>query len=147
MRNLAIILILFMSGGCSQKECRKDDPNIINKIIVDYFNAISGKDYERLFELSTSDFVLFENGAIWNNDSLIQAVKKKYMLMPDSKMSYRFENFDTKVDCNSARSVYLNIGTRVLPDTTIYYNWLESATFTKEAGKWKLEFLHSTRLK
>jgi hypothetical protein len=147
MRNLTIIILILLSGGCSQKECKKADPKEIDQIIVDYFKAISDNEFDKLYKLSTSDFILYENGVIWNNDSLIQAVKKRLSLTPDSKTTYRFENFNTKVDCNSARTDYLNIGKRELRDTTFTIRWLESATFVKEDGKWKLEFLHSTRLK
>jgi hypothetical protein len=147
LKKFSIVLYLLLIAGCSVREPEKSDPKAVNQIIIDYFKAISDKEYDKLYTLSTPDFLLFENGLIWNNDSLIKAVKKKYLLYPNGKMSYRFGNFITKVDCNSARTHYLNIGERTLPDTTLIYNWIENATFVKEHGEWKLEFLHSTRLK
>ena len=41
--------------------------------------------------------------------------------------------------------VYLNRGDLVFNDTMrVTYNWLESATFKKVDGVWKMNFLHST---
>ena len=61
---------LLLVLGCQQNQST-DDPEILKKIVIDYFDGIKAKDLNKLNELTTRDFVLFEGGSIWNNDSLI----------------------------------------------------------------------------
>jgi hypothetical protein len=147
MKNLTVIFAILLLVGCSPKQCEKDDPKVVEQTILDYFKAISDGEFDKLNSISTIDLVLYEDGLIWNNDSLVQAVKGYLDYFPGAEMSYQLENFDTKVDCNSARTKYINIGKLESPDTTINIKWTESATFIKENGIWKLEFIHSTPMK
>lgn len=143
MKNSLILIILFFLFGCAQKsnQCKKIDDEKAKKIIVDYFKAISDKKFEDLVNLSTQEYLLYEDGAIWNNDSLINLIKS----MPQAQITYEFEGFNFESDCNGAFINYLNHGILTLNDTTqIDYNWVESAYVKKVNGDLKLNFLHST---
>jgi hypothetical protein len=133
-----MILGLGLLTNCEQK---KDDPEILKKILTDYFDGIKTQDLEKLNSLTTSDFVLFEDGVIWTNDSLV-TMKEKFSSF---KGAWKFDNISVNIDESSGYIVYFNQGDFVFNDTIkIKIDWLESATFRKVDGKWKMNFLHST---
>lgn len=109
----------------------------------DYFQALQSHEYEKLYELSTADYILFEQGLIWNNDSIINVFKKN----AEVKYNYSLKEFNIKSDCNSAFVSYINYGVIERGDTTFKKNWTESASVRRVNGKLKLEFLHSSAMK
>ena len=99
------------------------------------------QDLDKLNSLTTSDFVLFEDGKIWNNDSLV-TLKDQFKSF---KGEWKFENMKVNIDESSGDIVYFDHGKFVFNDTiTVEFDWLESATFRKVDGEWKMNFLHST---
>jgi hypothetical protein len=135
---LTIILGLGLLTNCKQK---KDDPEILKNILTDYFDGIKTQDLEKLNSLTTSDFVLFEDGVIWSNDSLV----KPNPNVKSFKGKWTFDNIKVNMDESSGDIVYFNHGDFVINDTIkMKIDWLESATFRKVDGKWKMNFLHST---
>ncbi|KAF0129435.1 MAG: hypothetical protein FD155_2358 [Bacteroidetes bacterium] len=141
MKTISILTIILGLGLLTNCEQKKDDPEILKQILTDYFDGISTQDLEKLNSLTTSDFVLFENGVIWTNDSVV-TIKEKYSSF---KGDWKFDNIKVNVDKSSGDIVYFNQGDFVYNDTIkIKKNWLESATFRKVDGKWKMNFLHST---
>jgi hypothetical protein len=135
---LTIILGLGLLTNCKQK---KDDPEILKNILTDYFDGIKTQDLEKLNSLTTSDFVLFEDGVIWSNDSLVKPIPN----VKSFKGNWTFDNIRVNMDESSGDIVYFNHGDFVINDTIkMKIDWLESATFRKVDGKWKMNFLHST---
>ncbi len=133
-----MILGIGLLANCEQK---KDDPEILKKILTDYFDGIKTQDLEKLNSLTTIDFVLFEDGVIWTNDSLV-TIKEKFSSF---KGAWKFDNIRVNIDGSSGDIVYFNHGDFVFNDTIkMKIDWLESATFRKVDGKWKMNFLHST---
>ena len=137
---LAIIPGFVLLIGCEQK---KDDPEILKNILTDYFDGMKSNtvDLDKLNSLTTTDFVLFENGVIWTNDSLAKPIPG----VKSFKGTWTFDYIKVNMDESSGNLVYLNHGEFVINDTIKTKNdFLESATFRKVDGKWKLNFLHST---
>lgn len=124
-----------------QTTIQTDAPETLKDVITNYYNAMESRDFNQMKEISTNDFIIYEDGKIWNNDSLIQLMKS----MPDAKIAFKLDNFKINIDKLTGNMYYTNHGDITMNDTTtIGYDWLESATFKKIDGKWKLEFLHST---
>jgi len=135
---LIVIIGLTLFNSCEQK---KDNPEILKTILTDYFDGIKAQDINKLNALTTSDFLLFENGHIWTNDSLVNLDTKDTSV----KRHWTFDFIKVEIDDELGDMVYYNNGNFVINDTLeIKPNWLESATFKKINGQWKLKFLHST---
>jgi ketosteroid isomerase-like protein len=135
---LTTLLLLELLTNCQQKN---DDPEILKRILTDYFDGIKTQDLEKLNSLTTNDFVLFENGKIWTNDSLV-TIKDKFKSFQGE---WKFDSMKVNVDESSGDIVYFDHGEFVFNDTIkMKFDWLESATFRKVDGKWKMNFLHST---
>lgn len=128
--------------GCEQNKST-DDPEILKKILIGYFDGIKAKDLNKLNALTTEDFVLFEDGSVWNNDSLMRAIDKYYKSF---NPEYSFDNFEIDVDSRIGNIRYYNHCDCVIDDTVKRsLDWIESATFEKVDGKWKMNFLHSSK--
>lgn len=142
MRNFFFLSFLLLSAcsSASESACDQLTSEEARQVVVDYFRAISEKDPEGLQRLSTSDYVLYEAGAIWNNDSLITAINS----MPQATIVYEFSDIEVETDCNSAFLNYRNHGTLTTPDTTMHFYWVESALVKRVGEEYLLDFLHST---
>ena len=125
MKNTFVIpLLLLAACGNPPKPCEQVADEEARQVLVDYFRAISDNDFDALKNLSTPDYVLFEDGQIWNNDSLIHAIKR----MPEASVAY-----------------YQNRGMVTLNDTTrLDLNWVESAYVVRAGDGLKLHLLHSS---
>ncbi len=141
MKTIITLVAIFISVmGCNHNK-GLDSPEVLKQVVLDYFHAIENNDYHKMKELTTTDLVLYEDGKIWNNDSLIDYIKK----FPNSKISFTLKDFKINIDQSSGSMNYLNHADFSVNDTTqIVLNWIESACFIKQKDGWKLSFLHST---
>lgn len=155
--NLLLFVILFYLSSCTQKKV--DTPKIdaaaeieiAKGLVQGSFDAIwSGLDTSALSTFHTSDFILLEHGMVWNNDTI-----RNYLLRETpnklSKGYERLNRFDYIAAKHRGESIWLayhNYGTWVLGEDTLRNaEWLESIVAVKEKGTWKLEQMHSTRVK
>lgn len=141
MRTIQFLFIgLCLLASCSYEK-KTDDPEVVKKIVAEYFDGIKYRDLSRLNSVTTADFVLFEDGKVWTNDSLINVLNRTRSF----DGTWTFENIKINIDHSSADMVYFNHGELITNDTikrTV--DWVESATFRKTDGVWKMNFLHST---
>ncbi|MCR8667679.1 hypothetical protein NO995_08295 [Aestuariibaculum sp. M13] len=64
---IAVCFVLFFN--CSHEV---ENPELLKKVLINYFDGIKTQDLDELNRLTTEDFVLFENDLIWTNDSLVR---------------------------------------------------------------------------
>ena len=142
-RGILLIVLTGLMISCQQNK-PTDSPEVLKQVLTDYFDGIANKDFDKMKDVTTSDFTLFEDGKIWNNDSIINFIK----MFPNSTIDYTFDDFNINVDHSSGNMHYLNHAEFVLNDTVkMQLNWIESATFVKGDKGWKMNFLHSTARK
>ncbi|MCW3807665.1 nuclear transport factor 2 family protein [Plebeiibacterium marinum] len=135
-----VIIMVVLLGACNS-EPATDSPEKVKEVLVGYFKGIENTDFEKMFNVTTNDFVLFENGQVWNNDSLINYIKS----VKNMKAVFAFDDFKITMGNSIANMSYVNRGSFVIDDTlTQEIIWIESATFVKQEGVWKMDFLHST---
>lgn len=140
MKKIVLTLfVILLSNACQQAP--NDDPAELRRVLTDYFDAIKTSDFQRMKDVTTADYVLFEDGRIFNNDSLINVLRS----FGNFSGKFTLEILKTHVDRTSGNLYYLNKGEFVFNDTAhVTYNWIESATFRKIDDEWKIDFLHST---
>jgi hypothetical protein len=140
LRPLTILLAFVIIASCSQ-ERKTDDPEELKNVLTDYFDGIKNKDLNKMNSVTTHDFILFEDGKVWNNDSLINLVNS----FNSFQGTWTFDYIRITMDELSGDIVYLNHGDFIFNDTTkMKFDWVESATFRKIDGNWKMNLLHST---
>ncbi len=120
-----------------------DNPETLKKVLTDYFNGIEEKNHKKMLESTTDNFILFEMGKVWNNDSVFKNIERNLPF----EVKYKFDNLKINMDNNSGDITYFNKADFIFNDTLkLHFNWIESATFRKKDGIWKMNFLHiSTR--
>jgi lysophospholipase L1-like esterase len=133
---LMIGMVLF--GGCGTGR-PADDPNILKGLVLNYFDGVRDKSLRQLQTVSTDDFVIWEFGKIWNNDSVFKNIRYH------TPFSVRFELTDFKpfMDATSAEASYTSHAHFVFNDTIkVDLEFIESATFRKTPSGWKINFIH-----
>jgi Domain of unknown function (DUF4440) len=143
MKANTILRMAFVFGlltGCQPGKVT-DNPELLKKVLISYFEGIENKDFAKMKAVTTDDFILYEDGAIWNNDSAFMNIKAH---LPFT-LKYKFDNFKINVDNKSGDVTYLNHADFVFNNTkTRSFDWIESATHRKNDGVWKMNFLQAT---
>jgi hypothetical protein len=144
-KHLFIMGLLLLGISCNtEKSTLREEIDNAEMAVRNYLEAIADQNLEEMNRLTTRSFVLYEDGHIWNNDSLMKVIGWYKENFPNGKMSYTLEDFETSISGNMANTHYKNTGMFESPDTTILFNWLESGSLTKLEDEWKIDFLHST---
>ncbi|HEY5750667.1 MAG TPA: nuclear transport factor 2 family protein [Chryseolinea sp.] len=135
---LALISGLALFCACQQHK-PADDPEKLKSVLLAYFDGIRNKDFKKMTDATTDDFVLYEMGRVWSNDSVFKEMKKfPYTVV------YKFDNFKINIDLQSGHMTYNNHGEFAFDSTKQSFDWIESAAFRKTEVGWKMYFLHIT---
>ena len=120
---------------------RKDS---IKASISKFFYGLPEIDANKLKAYTTDDFILLENGHLWNMDTLVN--KMSAPKNAGIKRVNKFQFIKTEQNGNIAWASYHNTADFSLNEKQQTVNWLESAVLRKENGRWKIKLLHSTRV-
>jgi len=145
----AIILMMFFTTISFGQVSNETDKALIKNLLLESFDEIWSKlDSKNIDKYYTKDFLLLENGEVWNNDSIAYYLDNAILRKPNPTRLNTIEIIETKVANRMAWVAYHNYAT-FSTDNKIIRNahWLESATAILTENGWKLETLHSTRIK
>ena len=116
----------------------------VEQTIIRFFNGISALDWKVMETTTTDNFLLLEDGAVWNMDSLVTR------LSPLKSMSFSRVNqlkfIEQGESKNAAWAAYHNTADIKVNGREVKLEWMESAFLIKENGAWKIRLLHSTKL-
>ena len=126
----------------------ESDTTRIKNLVKDSFDELWSKlDSKHIDKYYTRDFLLLENGEVWNNDSIKNYLDNAKLRKPIPKRINRIEIIEIKIANNTAWVAYHNYATVYIDDKIVRNaHWLESATAILTENGWKLEMLHSTRI-
>jgi hypothetical protein len=133
---ISVTLLSCRSGDDSQ--AKKEE---LKSVLSNYYNALAKKDIQKLNSLITANFIFFEEGAIYNNESAVMEVDK----MKPFSVTFSFDSLNIHMEKKDASVYYFRKADFAFEDNTqLSLRFLESATFNKEGDKWKIRFLHSS---
>jgi len=132
-------LFLFVSLSVSTSAFAQENPF---KVVQDLFSAISEVDHTKMKNTVTSDFQLLEVGEDWDIGDLIEVVNSSEFL----RRNY-FNVLKMKTSEDMAWVSYWNKATFTKGELLETVVWLESAVLVKDDNDWKIQMLHSTRIK
>ena len=143
---ILMICLTTISFGQSSKET---DKSCIKELIIKSFDEIwSELNSNNIDKYYTEDFLLLENGEVWNNDSIANYLDNAILRKPNPKRMNTIEIIEIKITNGIAWVAYQNYATFTIDNKIIRKaQWLESATAILTENGWKLEMLHSTRIK
>lgn len=132
-------IFLFISLVVSTSSFGQDDPF---KTVQNLFSAISEVNHTKMKNAVTSDFQLLEVGEDWDINDLIKVVKPS---------EYTRRNYFNVLKERSRGDIawvsYWNKATFTKDELVETVVWLESAVLIREGNHWKIQMLHSTKIK
>jgi ketosteroid isomerase-like protein len=108
------------------------------------FAAARTDDVAKFDSVIASDFYIFDGGTRFNGDAIMAFIKAQHAA--GRRYEWNVTEPDVHVSCNTAWITYTNEGSITDASGTTNQNWLESAFLEKQAGTWKVIFMHSTRV-
>jgi ketosteroid isomerase-like protein len=140
--------------GFMEKELNRTNPIALSDekqiqiLIQDSFDSLfSAFNEDLILDYYTEDFLLLEQGEIWDIEFIRNYFKKAKSNTSIPSRTNRFEFITTNVEGNRAWVAYQNYATSSRPgQEPSNRHWLESATAVRTAKGWRLEMLHSTRV-
>jgi len=142
---LITIAIVFTTQLYAQNQESKNQ-DAVQQVVVKMFEALSNRDSVGLKIYCAQDILLFENGQVWNMDTLITKVALLYAAS-DYKRTNSFEFLDTKVNNNTAWVSYNLRSDMTRNGKQGSAHWMETVVLVKEKNQWKIKLLHSTLIK
>ena len=142
---LLIIAISLSAFSYAQQQWTKEQQEV-QQTVIQLFEALSNRDSVSLKNNCAPDIVLFENGSIWNADSLIlKAITLN--TATDFKRINTIDFIDTKVNGNTAWETY-NLHSEITRNgKRANVHWMETVILIKQKQRWKIKVLHSTLIK
>ena len=143
-----IILMMFFTTISFGQVSNETDKTRIKNLILESFDEIWSKlDTKNIDKYYTKDFLLLENGEIWNNDSIKNYLDNAMLRKPNLKRMNTIDVIEIKIANKMAWIAYQNYAIFSSDNKIIRKaHWLESATAILTENGWKLEMLHSTRI-
>ena len=147
MKKHLLVLIAFCISVNTviAQEQLTESQKAVQHVVIKLFDALSNRDTNALRSACTSDVILFENGMVWNIDTLVQGVRMNQAT--DFKRINTIDFINTKVEKNIAWTTYNNQADITRNGKHILIKWMETVILVKEEKTWKVKVLHSTLIK
>ena len=145
MLSLAVMTIL-TGTAYAQVACpaQEEDKAKVVETMQQMYVAAAKDDLTGFHNVAAAGFYSFDGGKRFDGDALMNLIKAAH----DAGKRYEWKVTEPEVHlmCNDAWITYTNQGSIHDETGTKDLMWLESAFLHKEAGEWKIRFLHSTRV-
>ena len=145
---LAVTFALIFSPNVSTVTAQQTSLTSDQKQVVDtvstIFTAARADDVAKFDSVIAPGFYIFDVGARFNGDTIMALIKAQHVA--GKRYEWNVTEPDVHISGNTAWIAYINKGSITDASGTINQNWLESAFLQKQAGVWKIVFMHSTRV-
>lgn len=141
-----LIIAISLSTFLQAQQLLTKDQQEVRQTVINFFEALSNRDSVSLRNYSSRDIALFENGSIWNVDTLIlKAITLN--TATDFKRINTIDFIGTTVNKNTAWATYNLHSEMIRNGKQVTVQWMETVVIVKEDKKWKIKLLHSTLIK
>ena len=131
------------TARAQQKHLTAEQTQIADTVST-IFIAARADDVAKFDSVIASDFYIFDGGARFNGNSIMSLIKAQHVA--GKRYEWNVTEPDVHISGDTAWIAYINKGSITDASGTINQNWLESAFLQKQAGVWKIVFMHSTRV-
>ena len=139
--------VLFSANVSTAREQQKlltaDQTQIVNTVST-IFTAARADDVAKFDSVIASDFYIYDGGVRFNGDGVMALIKAQHAA--GKRYEWNVTEPDVHISGNTAWIAYVNQGSITDASGTVSQKWLESAFLQKQAGIWKVVFMHSTRV-
>ncbi len=142
---LALCLFLVSPFPFAQGQEEKDEILLKNLIQGAFEDIFTRFDAEKIPDYFTGDFMLIENGEIWNNDSTRNYAERAKARTPQTKRENEFDFFSIEVKGDVAWVSYHNYATFTAENSPARkIHWLETVIAVKTDAGWRIRLLHNS---
>jgi ketosteroid isomerase-like protein len=133
-----------VAARAQQRPITADQTKIIDTVST-IFTAARADDVAKFDSVIASGFYIYDVGARFNGDSVMAGIKAQHAA--GVHYEWNVTEPDVHISGKTAWMAYVNKGSITdASGTTVNQTWLESAFLQKQAGVWKIVFMHSTRV-
>jgi hypothetical protein len=132
-----------VTATAQQKLVTADQAQIVDTVST-IFTAARTDDVAKFDSVIASDFYIYDGGARFNGDAVMNLIKALHA--KGMRFEWNVTEPDVHISGKMAWIAYVNKGSITDASGTVNQNWLESAFLEKQAGNWKIVFMHSTRV-
>jgi hypothetical protein len=145
---IAVTLVLALSANpitarAQQKPLTADQARIVDTVNT-IFAAASTDDVAKFDSVIAPGFYIYDVGARFNGDSIMALIKAQHIA--GKRYEWKVTEPDVHISGKTAWIAYVNKGSITDASGSVNQTWLESAFLEKQAGAWKIVFMHSTRV-
>lgn len=131
------------TARAEQRSSASDKTKIVDTLSA-IFEAARTDDVAKFDALIAPGFYMYDGGARFNGDSIMALIEAQHAA--GKRYEWSVTEPDIHISGNNAWIAYVNKGSVTDVSGTQNLKWLESAFLQKQAGAWKILFLHSTRV-
>ena len=147
MKKISLLFIVIsISAMVQAQEQLIESRQEVQHTVIKMFDALSSRDSVSLKDYCTADIVLFENGIVWNLDTLIM---KGITLnqATDFKRINTIDFINTTINENTAWTTYHLHSEITRNGKQGFVQWMETVVLVRDKKRWKIKVLHSTLIK
>ena len=147
-RLIAVTLVLALSANpitarAQQKPLTADQARIVDTVNTIFAAALTD-DVAKFDSVIAPGFYIYDVGARFNGDSIMALIKAQHIA--GKRYEWKVTEPDVHISGKTAWIAYVNKGSITDTSGSVNQTWLESAFLEKQAGAWKIVFMHSTRV-
>jgi len=145
-KTMILFIAIVLTGQLHAQEQLTKSQQTIQQTVIKMFDALSNRDSVSIKLYCAPDILLFENGQVWNVDTLI--IKAVLLnTATDFKRINSFDFLNTKVNKHTAWVSYNLLSAITRNGKQGFVQWMETVVLVKEKKGWKIKVLHSTLIK
>lgn len=153
-RILFLLVTLSLCQACAPTEApttslSAEEEKIAKALIQGAFDDLwGGVDSTKISQYHTDDFIILEQGEVWDNDRIKQFMRGQLAQPNRAKRINRMDYISLDKYGNSIQIAYYNYAEFTQADTLVgKAAWLESALAVSTPEGWRLKSMHSTRMR
>jgi ketosteroid isomerase-like protein len=144
---MKIITILFLAisipGLLKAQEKLTTDQREVQQTVINIFDALSRRDSVMLKANCTADILIFEDGKVWNVDTMMGAIITLKKLDDYTRIN-KIEFIHTEIHNDVAWTTYHNKADITVNGKNRSVKWVETVILEKKNENWRIKLLHST---
>lgn len=137
------LLLTIMTLIAGNINAGPQEQEVINTVSTIFAAALTD-DTAKFDSVVAPDFYIFDGGVRFNGDTVMAFIKALHAA--GKRYEWNVTEPDVHINGDTAWIAYINNGSITDASGTTKQNWLESAFLEKQAGNWKVVFMHSTRV-
>jgi ketosteroid isomerase-like protein len=131
------------TAGAQQKVLTTEQTQIVDTVNT-IFTALQTDDAAKFNSVIAPAFYMFDGGARFNGETIMALIKAQQVA--GKRYEWSVTKPDIHISGDTAWIAYVNEGSITDASGRANQQWLESAFLEKQAGTWKILFIHSTRV-